>query len=275
MAARKRQIKSKRRVYYAKTRANKKHTARRSLVVLFLLLVTAGIVYGLYRGAKFTGSLFFSRNPAFELKIVDIATDGRLTVSQIREYAAVETGANIFSVDTAALRKRLVDVPLVETVIVRRKLPDTLEIKITERVALAQIRWSARGLPFLIDRAGVVLPPTRSGQVLPVIEGMKSNALRPGEKSNDAGVRYCLDLLMLSDSLGFGPIVRFGTFNLRFPEFIDVTVNTETSARFPYKDAKEKLIRLVSVLQLANEQGRRIKTVDLTPDGRNVPVTYY
>ena len=272
MVARKRQSRP---VVYAKNRAPQKHTARRGLVIVILLAFAALVVFGIYKGLRYTGSLFFSRNPSFELKHVQISSDGRLTVQQIHEYAGVEAGVNIFSVDTIALRNRLAEVPMIESVTVRRRLPDTLEVQISERVALAQIRWRTGGLPFLIDRSGFILPATRSGQALPLIEGMKADALRPGQQMNDAGVRQCLDLLMISDALGFGSTVSFGTFDLRYPEFITVTVNGETSARFPHKDAKEKLIRLVSVLQLAGEQGRRIKTVDLTPDGRNVPVTYY
>jgi cell division septal protein FtsQ len=245
------------------------------MVVFFLVIAAAALLFGIFRGTLYAGSLFFSRNSHFELKHLDIASDGRLSASQLREYAAIDPGVNLFALDFDAIRRRLSSVPLVESVDIRRELPDTLRIQVTERVAIAQLRWTKRGLPFLIDRHGIVMPATRSGQSLPIIDGAKFENLRPGAKVDASGVRQCLDILTAADELRLGAQIHLDSFDLRYPEFITVIVNGETNARFPHHSAKDKLVRLVSVLQLASEHGRRIKTVDLTPDGRNVPVTYY
>lgn len=261
--------------YFSKTKTPKKIFARRALVVILLLGLAAVLLMGVYIGLKYTGSLFLSRNPKFELKTIDISTDGRLTPSLLCEYANLKTGMNLFSINFDTLRKKLEEVPLVETVSIERKLPDTLIIKVVERVAMAQLRWSVRGLPFLVDRHGIILPMTRSGQSLPLIEGLKLESLHPGSQIDSPGVRQCLGLLASCDELSLGAQVTFGSFDLRYPDFVAVTVNGETNVRFPNHSAREKLVRLVNVLQLASEQGRRIQTIDLTPDGRNVPVTYY
>lgn len=273
MVARKRKI-SKR--YYSRTRSRtlKKNVVRRGLVVLFLILTVLLLLAGLYRGIRYAGSFFFSRNPEFALKVMDIRSDGRLQPEQLREYANLQAGINLFSIDFNLLRRKLAEVPLVESVMIERKLPDTLMIQVTERVALAQLRWNSRGLPFLLDRHGVVLPMTRSGQSLPLIEGFTSETLRPGARTDHAGIRQCLQILSAADQLGLGTQISFSGFDVRYPDFISAVVNGGTSARFPLHSAREKLVRLVSVLQLANEQGRQVKTVDLTPDGRNVPVTF-
>ena len=140
---------------------------------------------------------------------------------------------------------------------------------------MVQINWNRRGIPFLIDRHGIVLPATRSGQALPMIEGLKLDELRPGKQVTDSGVQCVLEILTVSDALGLGSQIRFERFDLRNPEFITAQLNDNISARFPRHSVREKLVRLVRVLQIAREQGRRVKTVDLTPDGRNVPITYY
>jgi cell division septal protein FtsQ len=173
------------------------------------------------------------------------------------------------------LRRKLEEVPLVESVTISRQLPDTLTINVIERVARAQIRWNPRALPFLLDRHGVVLPMTRSGQALPLIDGLKVDKIRPGDRVEKPGIRQCLDILLAADQLGLASQVSFVSFDIRYPDFVTAVVNTDATVRFPQHSAREKLIRLVSVLQLANEQGRRVKTIDLTPDGRNVPVTFY
>lgn len=270
MAAKRR----KSRTYYSKTKASKNLAKRRSLTVFILVLAAALLLFGIFQLLTYTGSLFFSRNPHFELKNIEMTSDGRLSPATLIEYTNLEPGINLFKVDFDQVRANLSTVPLIESVRICRKLPDTLAIDVTERVAVAQVRWTRRGLPLLMDRHGVVLPATRSGQALPLVEGLKLEKLRPGERITDSGVQYVLDLLSQSDALGLGAQIRFEKFNLYYPEFVRAELNDGVIAQFPRHSAREKLVRLVRVLQIAGEQGRKVKTVDLTPDGRNVPTTY-
>lgn len=263
--------------YYSKTRSKpaKKLVVRRGLVILFLTVVTVALLFGAFAGFAYTGSLFLSRNPRFELKYINIRSDGRLLPEQLREYAGLETGTNLFAVDFGRLHRILEEVPLVESVSIERKLPDTLNISVIERVALAQIRWNPRALPFLVDRYGVILPMTRSGQSLPLIMGLKLESMRPGDRVDPPGVIECLDILSSSEQLGLGAQVTFNSLDIRYPDFITTVINGNITVRFPQYGASKKLPRLVSVLQIAKEQGRRLKTIDLVPDGRNVPTTSY
>ncbi|MBI9020410.1 MAG: FtsQ-type POTRA domain-containing protein [Verrucomicrobia bacterium] len=262
--------------YYSKTKPTKGLVARRGLMVLFFVFASMAVLFGVFQLLAYTGSLFFSRNPAFELKNIQIASDGRLTASQLLEYSAVEQGINLFAVDFDTIRGNLESVPLVESVRIQRKLPDTLVIHVVERIATAQIQGKRGRPPFLVDRHGIIMPATRTGQSLPMIEGVKLDELRPGEQVSDAGVQYVLEILTAADSIGLGSQVHFDSFDLRYPEFINARLSDgDVSARFPHHSAREKLIRLVVTLQKAQEMGKRIKTVDLTPDGRNVPTTFY
>jgi cell division protein FtsQ len=274
MVARRRKIPKR---YYSKTRGKtaKKTFVRRGAVIVFLVAIAVALLVGLFAGLKYAGSFFFSRNARFELKQIHITSDGRLLPDQLREYAGLQTGSNLFSLDFDQLRRKLEEVPLIESVTISRQLPDTLTIQVVERVAMAQIRWNTRALPFLLDRQGMVLPMSRNGQSLPLITGTKLDTIRPGDQVEKPGIRQCLDILSCADQLGLGAKVSFVSFDIRYPDFVTAVVNRETTVRFPQHSAREKLIRLVSVLQLANEQGRRVKTIDLTPDGRNVPVTFY
>ncbi len=274
MAARRRKIQK---TYYVKNKSKQSKTiiARRGVVVLFLAVVAGALLVGAFVGLEYTGSLFFSRNPKFNLNIINVSSDGRLTPEFFCERAGLKTGTNLFSINVADVRKKIEEVPLVESVTIDRKLPDTLNIKVIERVAMAQIRWSPRALPFLVDRYGVVLPMTRSGQSLPLIEGPNLKNIRPGDRKDSPGIRQCLDILAAVEQLGLGSQVSFVSFDTRYPDFVTAVINSEITVRFPLHSGREKLIRLVSVLQLANEQGRLVKTIDLTPDGRNVPVTFH
>jgi len=267
--------KVKKRKMYARTRASRETTARRGILVLtVVVLLVAGLV-GLWAGLSYIGSLFFSRNAHFELKNIVIRSDGRLSSSQLMEYARLEPGVNLFEVDFESLRADLEAVPLVESVRIRRKLPDTLFVDVTERTAVAQINWKWRSVPFLVDRHGVVMPPTRTGQALPLIEGRKFDKLRPGEEIEEPGFLFALELLSTCDTLGLSGQIAFERFDLRYPDYITAMLSDKVSARFPRRAAGEKLIRLARIMEIAREQGRRLKTVDLTPDGLNVPTTDY
>ncbi len=271
----KKKAKRKKRNYYLESRTSTKTITQRGTLLLFFCVVAIILLLGIYKGLTYAGSLFFSRNDYFDLKTLRISSDGRLSSSQLREYAGVQYGVNLFEIDMGALRTQLENISLIESVSIQRDLPDTLVIQVTERTAIAQIRPKSAKIPFLVDRHGVVLPATRRAQALPLIKGLPLDSLRLGDQISDPSVNQCLNILTAVDELNLGSQVRFNSFDLRYPEFIKTTVNEKTSAQFPYHSAREKLIRLVSSLQLANERGHCIKTIDLTPSGRNVPVTYY
>lgn len=262
----------KKRVLYAKSGKNNGGTdARRGALVLASVLLVAGLLFGLYYVCLFVGSLFFSKNPSFELKNVIMQSDGRLTPSKLFEYASLEHDLNLFEVDVEQLRDHLESVPLIESVRIQRRMPDTLVVDVVERVAVAQVHWKWRAVPFLIDRHGIVLPATRTGQALPLIDGLKLDELRPGEQMTDDGVQYVLDLLSTADAMGLAPQIQFKRFDLRSPDYVNALLENDVTARFPRHSASNKLIRLAATMQLAQERGRPVKTIDLVPDGPNTP----
>lgn len=271
MAAHRRKLPKR---YYSKTRTKpaKKTVFRRILLILLLLALTIALLFGLGAGLKYAGSFFFSRNSRFELKTINISSDGRLTPDFFRSLSGLEPGVNLFAINFDDIRTRLEKEPLVESVIISRQLPDTLTIQVVERIPRAQIKWSRRARPFLIDFSGMVMPSPPNETSLPLIRGLKLDGLRPGTRLNQPSIRQSLDILMAVDELGLGSQVTFNSFDLRYPDFITAVVNGDVSVRFPQHSAREKLRKLVATLQSATVRGTRVKTIDLTPDGRNVVV---
>lgn len=271
MAAKKR----KKTRQYAKKKASKGSSARRGGLVASAVFLSGIVLFAIYLVLSYAGSLFFSRNPHFELKNMVMTSDGRLSSAKLIEYANIEANGNLFAIDFDALRKNLESVPLIESVQIQRKLPDTLVVNVKERVAVAQIDWKWRSVPFLLDRHGIVMPATRSGQALPLIAGVRLDQLRPGEKINDVGVRYALDILSACDSMGLSSQIAFERFDLRYPDYINATLAGGIGARFPRHSASNKVVRLAATLQVARERGQRVKTIDLVPEGLNTPVVEY
>ncbi len=267
----------KKRKQYSKTKASKNLVARRSSLVFLSIILTVALLIFLVYGLSYVGSLFFSRNPHFTLKHVEITTDGRLSPSELKRWGNFGLEKNLFAVDFDKVRANLLSKPQVESVSIHRKLPSTLVVQVIERDAIVRVRFRRSGFLYLLDRHGIAMRPPAipsSEQALPLIEGLKVKEPRLGERVSDSGAQYVLELLSTADALELGSQIRFEKFNLHYSEFVRAELSDGAVAQFPRHSAREKLIRLVRVLQIAREQGKRVKTVDLTPDERNVPVTY-
>jgi cell division septal protein FtsQ len=84
--------------------------------------------------------------------------------NEIRAYAEIDDGVPFFAVDPDVVAARVARHPFVASVDVRRVLPDTLEIAVTERAARAAVRLDD-GL-FLVDDDGTVMKRARPGDAL-------------------------------------------------------------------------------------------------------------
>ncbi len=268
----------KKRMHYSKTQPTKTLVARRSSLVFFSLILIVALLFAVGHGLSYFGSFLFSNNPSFTLRTFEISTDGRLPVPELKRWAGIGFETNLFAIDFKEVRQNLLSQPQIESVSIRRNLPSTLQIQVKERDAVAQIRFRRSGFLYFLDRHGIAMRPPPACQsdqrILPLIVGIKAKEPRLGEQIPDLGVLFVLELLSLTDTLGLSSQIRFEKFNLSYSDFIRVSLNDGISASFPRHSAREKLIRLVRVLQIAEEQGRHVKIVDLTPDGRNVPTIY-
>ncbi|MEE4541580.1 FtsQ-type POTRA domain-containing protein [Streptomyces sp. V4-01] len=116
---------------------------RTALVALIVLTVLVGAgTWALY------GSSWFRADR------VAVAGNSALTTGQIERAAAVPLGGPLLSVDTGAVRGRLLAaLPRIGRVEVGRSWPHTITVRITERTAAAVLRSGARFTE--VDRDGV------------------------------------------------------------------------------------------------------------------------
>jgi cell division protein FtsQ len=91
------------------------------------------------------------------LKVREILVEGRARVPAQTVMASLEVGrgAPILGVGVAAVRQRLETIPWVESAVVERRLPDTIFVRLVERVPLAL--WQHNGMFSVIDAKGVVI----------------------------------------------------------------------------------------------------------------------
>ena len=117
-----------------------------------------------------------------QFAVKDIVVEGREQTSKDVLLNALDAseGAPILSFDPAAAEARIEKLPWVASAIVERRLPDTIIVRLAERVPLA--RWQHEGRTVVIDAEGKELPDAKPEQfsALPLVVGADAPAETAG-----------------------------------------------------------------------------------------------
>ncbi|MCJ2164905.1 MULTISPECIES: FtsQ-type POTRA domain-containing protein [unclassified Pseudodesulfovibrio] len=135
------------------------------LVLSLISVLGVGLLFG-YR--------YITTHPYFELKEINVTGTDRLTNGDILNCADVALGLNCLSMNVGEVENRLSANPWIESVIVRREIPDRLHIDVKEKVPAFWIR-QGDGLYFA-DAHGKVIAPMHPGEMasLPVLSVAES-----------------------------------------------------------------------------------------------------
>ncbi|HUW64512.1 MAG TPA: FtsQ-type POTRA domain-containing protein [Spirochaetia bacterium] len=123
------------------------------------------------------------RSPLFQVQRMEVTGTRLLQPGQIRELSGINLGENIFQVNLGEAQKKIALLPLVKTADLRRILPSTVLIEVTERTPVALLD---EGSTFgEVDEDGYYL---QQGAVntggLPVLTGIQASLPAPGQKVN-------------------------------------------------------------------------------------------
>lgn len=244
----------------------------RAGAILMLLIALVALGFGFVYGMEALGSLFFSKNPRFTIKQIDVRSTGRLQPENLREYARVSEGQNLFALNLAQVRANLEGVPLIRHAEVKRDLPDKLVIRVTERSALARMADGANGFAMLVDRDGYVLGPARLSS-FPLITGITDRGLGPGSIVTEKAALNALAIIELCETTRLGSVIHLESVNVRDPDRLILTLEDGEQIAFGRDQFKERLEKLVEVYKTAQDMGKTLVSADLTVL-RNVPVVY-
>ena len=138
-------------------------------------LVRGGALTIVLVGGGYQASLALLSAPF--LDVADIVVRGHSQLSEGEVLMLVEgvSGTNIFTVDLDRERSRLLASPWIQDGALRRVLPSTIEVFVTERRPLAVARFSEQ--LYLVDAVGQIIDeygPRFAGFDLPIIDGLGS-----------------------------------------------------------------------------------------------------
>ncbi len=241
----------------------------RALIVLFILMAVA---VALLIGALALRKVLFSSNPRFALREVQVQTEGYWKGREwpLAARLGVHRDENLFNMNPGELRRRLAAIPSVEYCEVTRVLPDTLKLRVGERIPRAVL-----GNPlaeWVIDEKCVVIPRLESmssSPQLPVVLGLGNRTFEAGMKL--AEFEPAMELIMLT-VLHFPDIAVFAV-NTADKEKITLFVRYRNrkvcQAIIPVKGRNFHLLltALQSAILHAEQRGDSRGTFDLSFDG--------
>ena len=242
-------------------------------------VILLGLVGGIYWAGTEGYRRFFWENPDYALKEVRFKTDGAMTYEQAIHTAGFVLEKNIFSYKLDKAREALLSLPQVESVEMRRYLPNRIEITVTERrpVAWVSSRVDAgtnkTERSHLIDANGMVFHPKRvlpEYLPLPLIFGVPLDDLAPGKPLRVAEVSSALDLLRRARESGE---FQISSLDVSKGYCIVAKNQRQTEITFGLDDLDKQLQRLGEVQREAAKMGQDLKTVNVMI-ARNIPVTF-
>lgn len=243
-------------------RKKRRHRLRKLLLrterigrVAFVWVLVVGGLYGLYY-------LVFARS-VFTVQQVVIRGDLRvLDEATIRTYARVPFGIPLFALSMRAIQDRVRTHPWIHEVAVRRKLPNTIWIYVTEREAVAVLNGEVMAL---VDRAGEVFKPAAPEELgdLPIMTGVGTLFVDADGVGHSAELTRLLGIQRMFEHHPLAD--RYGCSEIILDHYGDISIVTEQPAmqlRLGKVPAAEQFDRLLTVLSAVKLE-RQISSVDL------------
>lgn len=230
------------------------------------------------------GALLFWDNPDYTIRKLEIHVDGAtITASQVRESMGVSEGTNLFARNLRTLRADFLrKTPIAKSVVLHRRLPDTLLIDIVERIPLARL---GRSGTLAVDREGRVFKLWAGSREYPVICGCAVENLKAGIQV-DQSVMNAIEVVDACNRSKVGERVKLASLDVSPKQYIDLYLAAGERVKLGWPDmdtaspevrqrVERKLIALAGALRASEERGRRLVNLDLTFTDQYVPAQEY
>ncbi len=266
-----------------RSRRATQHRIRRVLGVLSRVILLAVVCSAVYVGAREAARRLFFENRDYQLKTIELQTDGTLQREAVLKVADLREGENILGVNLARVHDRIQQLPQVDEVQVVRKLPDEIDIRVVERKPVAWLTSEkeisdpfASDRAFLVDARGVLMKekkllPEYLG--LPLILGCSSESLEAGKIVESPEAKTALELLRLSTRSFMQMRFQIREIDVSQSYCLLVTDKNRTRVTFGLNDLEKQLQRLEQFLVYCDNSKQELETVNLLVE-RNIPVTF-
>ncbi len=238
-------------------------TKQRILRVILVLLIILSALAAIVFTCRGIARVLFTKNEHFLLRKVKLNGLDSSRTKALTKYLKLNLNEdNLFDIDIAAIRRKIEKISYIKSVGVYRVLPDTLKIKITQRVPIAYLfEYDSK---WVVDEDSIVMNRKYCMKLkysLPVITGFKSRTLKAGEKLPNLDQAINLIKLTTYEFQKF-KICSISLEDVRKITFIMIKKRRAYKVLLPKKDIKNMLQVLRDALK--QKQGEHKSTVDLT-----------
>jgi cell division septal protein FtsQ len=266
-----------------RSRRATQYRVRSAMGVMWKAALLLGSCVGLYAGGREAAKRLFFENPDYQVKTIELQTDGTLQREQVLKTADLHEGENIFRVNLAQVRDRIQQLAQADEVEVVRKLPAEVDIRIVERKPVAWITSEtditdpfASDAAFLVGERGVLMKqkkllPEYLG--LPLIVGCTSEALEPGKVIESSEAKTALQLLRLTERSLLQTRFQIREIDISKSYCLVVTDKNRSRVMFALNDLEQQLRRLQVFLDYCDNTKQELETLNLVAQ-RNIPVTF-
>ena len=143
------------------TQIKRKNRKKVVISILFLCVLVLG------------GMIYYLTTPVFNVSNIQVVGNSKNTVDTYISLSKINVGnTNIFAFTNNGVKKNIKENPYVEDVVVKRKLPNTVELNITERTVAYQAEYLGKYI--YLDSQGYILEINEEKLSLPLIIGFDS-----------------------------------------------------------------------------------------------------
>jgi hypothetical protein len=262
-------------------------TARRrrnQTVLLYAgqIVVIGGLFVVAWMGISTLINSQIFENRRYNVRVVEVNTDGVMTREEALAKTGIREGLNIFSLNLEAAQRALASIPEVKEARVERILPDTVSIQVDARLPVAWVAPQETGVDpsamenaCLVDAAGVMMKPQgfESGwTTLPVVYGVPTEQWQPGDKIEMLELRAALELFARAAELR-NPQVILRAADVSQGWCIEAWSEPQPRFTFGLTDLSAQLNRLQLIMLQVAQTSRKIASANLIPE-RNTPVRF-
>src|SRR6266496_2178778 len=266
-----------------RSRRATQHRIRRAMGVLCKVILVAALCGAAYAGVREGAKRLLFENSDFQIKTIELQTDGTLQREQVLKAVDLHEGENIFKVNLARVHDSIQQLPQTDEVQVVRKLPGEIDIRVVERKPVAWITSEkeisdpfASDAAFLMDARGVLMKqkkllPEYLG--LPLILGCSSESLEAGKIVESAEAKTALELLRLSERSFLQMRFQIREIDVSKGYCLLVTDKNRARVTLGFNDLQTQLRRLEQFLVYCDDSKQELGTLNLLVQ-RNIPVTF-
>ncbi|RLB83328.1 MAG: hypothetical protein DRH17_02805 [Deltaproteobacteria bacterium] len=138
-----------------------------------------------------------TQSPYFEARTITVEGNQWLSKETILKQAGLKLRENILSVNLAAVRYRLMALPMVAAAEIDRELPDAIHIRVRERIPVAIVDLDPH---FYLDEEGKMFRSVESPDnvMLPVVTGLALSDIDSSDSSSPRLIGAVMEVLRLS-----------------------------------------------------------------------------